>query len=152
MNQRLGWWTLPAAMLVLLRVVTLDGADAREQVAPVDAAASRDVMVLEAAGRRSAPLPAPVPAVAGAVFVAVPALHAGARGSMTIWRRTAAGREAEPWLEFTPKVPSDATLKIAGLAAGCYDFEWRCGDAVLVAEAAAAPGTVELQPAAAPGR
>ncbi|MBL9077989.1 MAG: hypothetical protein JNL08_10825 [Planctomycetes bacterium] len=153
MNERLRWWALPAAMVVLLRVLTLDCAEAtRSARTPVEANGRGDAVVLEAAGRRTPPMPALVPAAEGAFLVALPAAHAGQRGTLTLWRRTASGRDATPWLSLTPRAPADATLKFAGLAAGSYDLEWRLGDAVLVAEAATAPGTAQMQPAAAAPR
>ncbi len=150
MNERLRWWVLPASMIVLLRVVTLDSPARPDPVTAPAVATGATVALLDAAGRRTAPVA--VPATAGAFLVTVPDGHAGQRGELTLWRRTVDGREPTPWLAFTPRVPADATVKVAGLQAGSYDVEWRLGEAVLVAEGAAAPGTVRLQPAAVPPR
>jgi hypothetical protein len=147
MNERLRWWMLPAAMVVLLRVLTLGGSGAgADGYVPVVEAAEPGgtVAVLEASGQRTVPLP--LPATGEALVVAVPAEHAGRRGAMTLWRHLADGREGEPWLELRPRVLADATIKIAGLAAGRYDVELRLGDAVLGADQVAAPGHIVLQP------
>lgn len=149
MNERLPWWVLPGAIIVLLRVVTLGEPDPAPGVAAVDAGArSATTAVLEASSRRGGEVVLPSGG-AGAFVMAVPPAHKGQRGTMQVWRRTAQGREATPWLTLTPRVRTDATIPMAGLAAGRYDIELRFGDVVLVAEDAGAPGNVVLVPLAA---
>jgi hypothetical protein len=148
MNERLAWWVLPGAMLVLLRVVTLGEPETTPPVVAVDASAhGGSTAVLEASGRRLGDIVLPV-GEAGAFMLSVPARHVGVRGDMTLWRRTPQGREASPWLRLRPRVRSDATIPMSGLAAGRYDIELRFGEVVLVAENVVAPGTVVLQPLA----
>lgn len=149
MNERLRWWVLPGAIVVLLRVVTLDaaGGDADSPLA-IDASEHiGSVAVLEAAGRRTEPMPVPVPAPADAACVLrVPERHRGHRGELMLWRRIAGQREATPWLSLRPRVLADATIKLAGLATGSYDFEFRCDGELLAADHAAVPGSIPLAP------
>jgi len=150
MNERLRWWVLPGAIVVLLRVVTLgdSGHDAPPPGAPVEASASGGtVAVLEASGRRSPPQTLPL-TTATAFVVGVPERHRGQRGEMTLWRRIDGQREAGAWLTLRPRVKADGTIPIAGLGAGRYDVALRFDDAVLVAENVTAPGAVSLQPSA----
>jgi len=130
MNERLRWWVLPGAIVVLLRVVTLgdSGHDAPPPGAPVEASASGGtVAVLEASGRRSPPQTLPL-TTATAFVVGVPERHRGQRGEMTLWRRIDGQREAGAWLTLRPRVKADGTIPIAGL--GGADplkllFRWR---------------------------
>lgn len=145
MNQRLRWWVLPGAMIVLLRVVTLGEADPAADVAVVDASnTGARTTVREAASRRSADEPVEID-FARAFVANLATTYAGERGTMRLWRRLPQGREATPWLTFRARVRDDGTLPIAGLAAGRYDVELRLDDALLVAENVTAPGTFVLQ-------
>ena len=152
MNDRLRWWVLPGAMLVLLGVLTLGEPDAAGDVAAVEASdGSGTTAVVGASGRRLGELPLPVGG-AGAFVVTLPVGQARARGTMRLWRRLATGREAQPWLQFRGRVRGDGTIPIAGLAVGDYDVELQLDGAVLWAGAGSAPGTVPLRPAAAAPR
>jgi hypothetical protein len=146
MNERLRWWVLPGAMIVLLRVVTLEQPDdaAAPRGTPVDANSGGFVAVLEGAGHRSGPVAL---SISEALVVSGPRQFAGTRCELTIWRRRNGVRESAPWLELRPLLPADAELPIAGLPAGRYDLELRTGDAgtVLTADDVAAPGRVELR-------
>lgn len=149
MNERLRWWVLPLAIVVLLRVVTL-GEAAPEAVPPalaIEASESgRTIALLEASGQRTGLVA--LPAAAGAFVVSVPTAHRGERGHMTLWRRQDGVREAQPWLTLEPRVAADATIRIAGLAGGRYDVEWRAAGVALVALDAAAPGQADVVPLA----
>jgi hypothetical protein len=150
MNERLRWWVLPGAIVVLLRVVTLGDSDHEvpAPAAPIEASeAGGTVAVLEASGRRSPPQTLPL-STATAFVVGVPERHRGQRGEMTLWRRVDGQREARAWLTLRPRVKADGTIPIAGLGAGRYDVALRFDDAVLVAENVAAPGAVALRPSA----
>src|SRR5687768_1119527 len=122
MAQRLSWWVIPGALVVLCRVATLNGEPAPQVAEPVEATVLPDrVAVREASGRRHAAFPLAAFA-RNAFVVVVPPELAGRKVTMTIWRRLAGGREATPWLTLEPRVRADATLPIAGLAAGRYDL------------------------------
>lgn len=153
MNERLRWWVLPGAMIVLLRVVTLGEPEPMADRSPVDASdRGARTAVLEASSRRLGEAALPL-GDAGAFVMSVAPAHVGRRGTMQLWRRTPQGREALPWLTLQPRVRSDATVPMVGLAAGRYDVELRFDDVVLVAEDVAAPGTAVLvTPAALPPR
>lgn len=155
MAERMRWWVIPGAMVVLLRVVTLaePAEPAEQQAASTAAAAAREpndlVLVRDAAGNRYGPLALGL--VAGqALVLAIPPEHRGQRGVMTIWRRVGGAREPQPWLVFRARVRSDASVPIAGLPGGRYDLEFELGDGQdarrLFAHDAAAPGAVALQP------
>lgn len=160
MADRLRWWVIPGALVVMARVVTLDHAPAATEVpthvvpATAPAKASK---VLEASGRRvrADALPA---FGEQALVVRVPTELAGQRVEMTVWRRGTEGREAKAWLVFAPRVRDDATIPIAGLAAGRYDLVLRCdGEApgnagrVFAADGITAPGQIVFGEAT-PGR
>ncbi len=149
MGKPLRWWVIPGAMVVLLRVVTLDG-PAPDSAAPKEAVSAAaplaDVALLEAAARRIGPVALDASAAAR---IEVATGWAGRRGQMTVWRRIAGAREATPWLEITPRVRDDGTIPFLGLAAGRYDFELTLVDrgrtVLLTGNDAAVPGTVVLK-------
>jgi hypothetical protein len=145
MEQRLHWWAVPGAMFVLLHVLSWEsGGQSANDRTPVDAAASRPAVVIEASGSRIAAMTAP----GSALFVTLPPEFAGQRGEMTIWRRIDGVREETPWLSLRPRLRSDGTLPIAGLLAGQYDLELRFpeGGGEFVAVDVQAPGNAELLP------
>lgn len=123
MADRLRWWVIPAALLVMARVVTLGEPSLDQQPAAVPATGkAHGKQVQEAtAARMRAPADQLDTAGERAFVVALPAELAGARARCTLWRRTANGREAAPWLAFTSTVRDDGTVPISGLAAGRYD-------------------------------
>ncbi|MCU0866807.1 MAG: hypothetical protein MUC36_23730 [Planctomycetes bacterium] len=151
MADRLRWWCVPAGLIVLIGTVALPGGRgdsaamqvAREAVAPNDRVVLRD-----ATGRRTAPVPL-ASLQAGAFVVVLPASCRGRRGTLTLWRCTAQGREASPWLEFPAGGRADATVPIAGLAAGRYDVRFSVAidglQQTFEAAAAKAPGEVTLR-------
>lgn len=142
MVRPLQWWVIPGALVVLLRVVTLDGASTgdRGPGAPAEASAPMaEVAVLDAAGRRLGPSEVDF---GGAAIVALPAEYGGRRGRMTVWRRLDGRREATPWLDLRPRVRGDGTIPIAGLAGGRYDLELEFRDAAPVARFVATDAVV----------
>ncbi|MEO6595588.1 MAG: hypothetical protein ABIP94_12620 [Planctomycetota bacterium] len=151
MTERMRWWVIPGAMIVLLRVVTLGGVSepVEEQSPPVEAVPEVGLAVVrDATSQRRGPRPM----INGELIlvVEVPEQQRGQRGVMTIWRRTNGQREAESWVVLRLRVRNDATLPIACLAAGRYDIEFEFGEGQdtqrLFASAAVVPGTVLLQP------
>jgi hypothetical protein len=148
MNERLRWWVLPGAIVVLLRVVTLGDAGTATSLPVTALDASENfgtVAVLDAAGRRTPPVVVPA-LVAAACVLRVPERHCGRRGELVLWRRIDGRRENSPWLTLRPRVLADATIKIAGLGAGSYDVEFRCEGELLTADQATVPGSIELRP------
>lgn len=147
MADRLRWWVIPAALLVMARVVTL-GEPAIESQPPVVQATGKPRLkdVHEASSTRWH-LPADQLDTNSdrAFVIALPNELAGLRAHCTLWRRTATGREATPWLEFTSTVREDGTVPISGLAVGRYD---------VAVSAQQASSTVEfaVEDAVAPGR
>ena len=154
MADRLSWWVIPGALVVLLRVATLAAPTPEPEVDSVAAPAtvgSGHVVVRDASGERSVPIPA-VDLVRNPFVLTVPADFVGQSGSMTLWRRLSSGREATPWLEVRPRVRSDATIPISGLTPGRYDVELRFDNGgslpcLLRADDRTAPGHVSLVPA-----
>ena len=123
MADRLSWWVIPGALVVLARVVTLGSEPASDAAVARDATAAADQVVLQdASGRRSGPVSWGSLAAA-ALVVTVPGDLAGQQATVAIWRRFDGVREAEVWLTFDAKVRDDATIPIAGLAAGRYDLQ-----------------------------
>lgn len=121
MADRLSWWVIPGALLILLRVATWT--DAGTGPANPGAGAGTEpgtVVVREASGRRLRAVPV-ADWTAGAFVVALPKACAGQVATMTLWRRVDGARERSPWLSLQPTVRADSTIPIAGLAAGCYD-------------------------------
>lgn len=128
MADRLRWWVIPAALLVMARVVTL-GEPALDQQ-PSAVPATGKALGKQAQGKQAHEATAArwrVPAdqidTQGerAFVLALPSEFAGSRARCTLWRRTANGRDAAPWLAFTSTVRGDGTVPISGLAAGHYD-------------------------------
>ncbi len=153
MADRLSWWVIPGALVVLARVLTLAAGEpvSERAVAATAAGAVDQVVVRDAAGQRS--LPFPLSALTETAFVVtVPKALVGQRGTMTLWRRLAGGREPKAWLTFQAKVRADATIPIAGLAKGRYDVELAlaCGTTTksFVVNNATCPGELVLVEAA----
>lgn len=154
MVQPLRWWVIPGALVVLARVVTLGDADAAPPApapapaaAPLVEAAAGPVVVRDASGNRGGPLTL---GVDGALVLSLPAQCTGQRVSLTLWKRSAAGREAQPWLVAEPRVRADAVLPIAGQPAGRYDVEVRYGEGPaqrLQRNDVALPGAVDFRAA-----
>ena len=148
---RLRWWVIPGAMIVLARVVTLGGSEHDGEFVAVDAVAAPErVLATDAAGSRAA-LPFDE-LTAKALVIAVPAELAGERVALTLWRRVDGKREAQPWLAAQPHVRADATLRIAGTPAGTYDVKVVGGERSFARDGVAAPGSVSFAASAAPAR
>lgn len=151
MADRLSWWVIPGALVVLTRVVTL-GAPADDAVRGVarEATHAEDVVVLQdATGRRSKPVAFSALA-ATALLVRLPATTAGRTARIAVWQR-GARPGGLPWLQVDVDVGADGTVPIAGLAAGRYDVRvsFASGQSFAASDVAA-PGTCEpLAPATA---
>jgi hypothetical protein len=152
MAERLSWWVIPGALLVLWRVVLLETpAGVVEGPAPVvQAPAAVDVargpvIVRDASGVRSTPSKLPIE---NALVLYLPLECVGQRVQLSMWRQLDGVREAKPWLEATPRVRADALLPIGGQPAGLYDLEVVYGSGTeathLVRHGVVAPGTVDL--------
>lgn len=144
MADRLRWWVIPGALVVLVRVVTLgvEAENARDVGFVAEASAPLgETTIAEANGPR---LRAMVIDTAGAAMLRFPTAFAGQRGDMVVWRREGGRRASEPWLVLRPRVRDDGTLPFAGLDAGHYDFEFRVDGVTLIANDAAVPGDVSL--------
>jgi len=124
MADRLSWWVIPGALVVLARVVTLGAPEPGvSQAVALEATHVPDPVVLrDAAGRRSEPL-AWDSLVGSALVVKAPSQFAGADAALKVWRRVDGKVEAEAWLSFDARVRDDATIPIAGLPAGRYDVQ-----------------------------
>lgn len=156
MVQPLRWWVIPGALVVLARVVTLGDAPAptapgRSASPPAPlaevAAPAGPVVVRDASGHRQGPLSL---GVDGALVLSLPAECTGQRVSLTLWKRSVAGREVQPWLVAEPRVRADAVLPIAGQPAGRYDVEVRLGEGpaqLLQRNDVALPGAVDFRTA-----
>jgi hypothetical protein len=153
MADRLSWWVIPGALVVLTRVVTL-GSGSAEAPTPVpvvhEASHAEDVVVLrEATGRRSEPR-SWAALTKGALVVHLPRRYAGRTGQVTVWRH---GERNTPQLAVAAPVRDDGSIPIAGLAAGDYDVQvsFGTGGAPVFAErGVVVPG--DCTPAAAPAR
>jgi hypothetical protein len=154
MTTRLRWWVIPAALVVLVRVVTLPATSAVTPTAPATGPAAvpaiglaERVVLRDASGARRGPVA--LPAAASALLLECGAELAAQRVQVRLWRCQAGAREAAPWLEFVPVVPAAGVLPIAGLAPGSYDLEVRSssGDVVLSATGVAVPGRWPSAPA-----
>ncbi len=150
MAERMRWWVIPGALVVLMRVVTLEG-QAPASAPTCDVAIEADegpglVVLRDAAGQRTGPVAF---GSSLALVVSMPAECVNQRGVMTIWRRLDGAREREPWLVMRPRVRSDATVPIAGLSTGHYDLEMQFGDGEdglrLLAPDAEVPGEVTMR-------
>lgn len=124
MADRLSWWVIPGALVVLARVVTLGHVEpGPDDAVALEATAAADAVVLQdASGRRSGPVSWSSLA-STALVVTLPGDLAGQTATVALWRRFDGVREADVWLSFDAKVRDDATLPIAGLAAGRYDLQ-----------------------------
>ncbi|HEU4419713.1 MAG TPA: hypothetical protein VFT55_12300 [Planctomycetota bacterium] len=122
MDERMRWWVIPGALVVLLRVVTLEGT-VGETWQPDDADDVEGVVVLRDATGSSGGKVAEA-----ACIVSLPAEQIGLRGVMTVWRRLDGERERTPRLVLRSRVRSDATVPVAGLAKGRYDLEMVFGE------------------------
>lgn len=159
MATRLSWWTIPATVVVLVRVVTLDPkpdaaiAEPAGEPAPAVAAADpppapgADMVVLrDAAGSRLGPLPL---SFDDALVLRVPAALARQRVDFTLRRHLPHAEQPSLWLRGAPLVRDDATIPILGLPAGRYTVElsWRerGEDRRLGCDEVVAPGTVDLR-------
>lgn len=148
MADRLSWWVIPGALFILLRVATWTdaGGGTANRSAGVGAEPG-PVVVREASGRRLRAVPA-ADWSASAFVVALPKAFAGQVATMTLWRRVDGVRERSPWLSLQPTVRGDATIPIAGLAAGSYDVvvSFGAGPArqSFAANGAQAPGDLAL--------
>jgi hypothetical protein len=152
MADRLSWWVIPGALVILARVVTLGSEPQPATHEPVPATAIDDPVVLQdASGRRSDVL-SWSELTASALVLAVPQAQVGGKATVTLWRRIDGRREAKPWFEAPCQVRDDGTISIAGLPAGAYDAQVALGvggDArSFAASAIQAPGRVTM--AAAP--
>lgn len=159
MAGRLTWWAMPAAIVVLVRVVTLDPAQPRQPAPspPRPAAVASatlplpaigpvigPVIVTDASGVRRGPLLLPTDT---ALILRLPAAAAGCRVRLALRRYDADGAP-QPWVEATPRVRDDATLPMLGLPAGDYAavIEWAAADRPWRIERdVVAPGTAELR-------
>ena len=153
MADRLSWWVIPGALVVLLNVASW--ANSTPPSAPGKPPAGERgadlVVVRDASGERAAPVPHDV-LTAAPLVLAMPAALVGQRGAMTVWRRIDGVRDQTPWLTLRARVRSDATIALAGLAAGRYDLELTfAGEpaaTVFAANDVQAPGEVALVAAA----
>lgn len=144
MADRLRWWVIPGALVVMARVVTLESGDAAApRSVPVEATSSRATPAAQdaSAGHLRVPLAATAVGSAQAFVLELPATLAGRRVETTVWRAGDA-HAGEPWLRFSSTVRSDGTIPVAGLAAGRYDVEVHDP----------AGGSFGLRSVAAPGR
>ncbi|MBL8735176.1 MAG: hypothetical protein JNL12_01985 [Planctomycetes bacterium] len=124
MADRLRWWVIPGALVVMARVVTLESGDPAAHTGPVEATSSRAVPAAhEAVGPTlRMPLAATAVGTKQAFVLELPATLAGHRVETRVWRAGEAPH-GEPWLQFSSTVRSDGTIPVAGLAAGRYDVE-----------------------------
>lgn len=149
MAERLAWWAIPGAMLVMLRVATLEP---RRSSEPTPLAASAAAMVAQpsavhlrdASGARREVLFNP--ASERVLRLRLPSQYIGERAALTLWRRVDGAREPQPWLSFTTTLRNDATVPIVGLPSSLYDVEATVGGRTFAARGAAMPDVVELQP------
>jgi hypothetical protein len=155
MAERLAWWAIPGAMLVMLRVATLEprrsGESVPTGVAPAASASLAAgvaqpsfVQLRDASGARLDVLLNP--AAERVLRLRLPSEHIGERAALTLWRRVDGGREPQSWLQFTTTLRNDATVPIVGLPSSLYDVEATVGGRTFVARGAAMPDVVELAP------
>lgn len=144
MADRLRWWVIPGALVVMARVVTLESGDAATPAeVPVEASSERAAPAAQDASGPTLRVPLAATAVGTkqAFVLELPATLAGRQVETTVWRAGDAHR-GEPWLHFTSTVRSDGTIPVAGLAPGRYDVEVHDP----------AGGSFGLRSVAAPGR
>jgi hypothetical protein len=153
MADRLSWWVIPGALVVLARVATLVGGDsANGRAGALDAPANLDPVVLQdATGHRSVARSWNT-LTTNALVLALPAGHSGEQATVTLWRRRSGEVEATAWLTFPAKVRDDGTIPVGGLDAGQYDVRavFAAGGETCSASDVAAPGQCSLSTAAAP--
>lgn len=147
------WWLIPAALLVMARVVTLgEPAEATLPAVPATGKLQQKQVHEATALRLHVRSDQLDTAAERAFFLAVPAEFAGLRAKVTLWRRSANGRENTPWLVFAATVRVDGTVPISGLAAGRYDVAVQlptAGEATTFAvDDAMAPGRADMTAAA----
>lgn len=140
------WWWSPAALLLLLGVLTLverEPAAGPERAGPPSTNASPagvvpgdQVIVRDASGRRAQLGLAPTQAL----ILSFPDELRGQRVTMQVFRRIDGEREDAPWLTLTPRVRADGTIPMAGMAAGDYVVEVAHGDVALPPAFVTAPG------------
>lgn len=142
MADRLRWWVIPGAVLVLARVVTLPPRqeDAAAQV-PATARAAF-VMARDAAGHRQ-PLALPATS-ARALRLSLPTELVGERVQVVLWRLQDGVREPAEWLRFSCTLRPDGIVPILGLPAGPYDVQAEVAGRAFLAVGAAMPDTVKL--------
>jgi hypothetical protein len=155
MAQRLSWWAIPGTLVVLGHVVTLG----RSETPPAATAPAFEgtsaaplVVVRDAAGRRSAPLPLAA-LTAGALRLHVPGPRPARPVHVTLWRTVGGVREDRPWLQCDAPVRADGAIAIGGLPAGVYDVRCELPDGRIArANGVDAPGraTLRASPAATP--
>lgn len=155
MAERLAWWAIPGALLVMLRVATLEPRRSGEPT-PTPPPAARQaslapalvqpsfVHLRDASGARQEVLLDP--AAAPVLRLRLPPQYLGERVALTLWRRVDGAREPQPWLSFSTTLRNDATVPIVGLPSSQYDVEAMVGGRTFVARGAAMPGVVELSP------
>ena len=139
------WWVIPGALLVLLRVVTLEGPVSGIERSRDGADEASAIVLREAMGS-----PGKAGVVDAACIVSLPADQIGNRGVMTVWRRLDGQRERTPRLVLRSRVRSDATVPVAGLARGRYDLEMVFGEGPgrhFAASNVQVPGPVTLREA-----
>ncbi|MFM1872817.1 MAG: hypothetical protein RL398_2239 [Planctomycetota bacterium] len=141
MAERLRWWVIPGAVLVLARVVTLPPRDV--SVLPSEATAKATFVVArDAAGHRQ-PLALPATS-ARALRLSLPTELVGERVQVVLWRLQDGVREPAEWLRFSCTLRPDALVPILGLPAGEYDVEAEAAGRAFLAVGAAMPDTVTL--------
>jgi hypothetical protein len=146
MDERMRWWVIPGALVVLLRVVTLEGPGGGTGQSPDGADDTTAAVLRDATGSSGSK----AGVAEAACIVSLPAEQIGLRGVMTIWRRLDGEREHTPRLVLRSRVRSDATVPVAGLANGRYDLEMVFGDGSgrhFTASNVQVPGPVTLRAA-----
>ena len=128
MAERLRWWVIPGAVVVLLRIVTLEsgpGPALRAATGSSPVTSVGPVVARDASGQRSAAMLLSVP---DAFVLRLPGDWAGLRVDMRAWRCIDGVRDATPWFTAAPRVRRDAILPIAGMQRGSYDVEITTGE------------------------
>ncbi|MBK8100147.1 MAG: hypothetical protein IPK26_23850 [Planctomycetes bacterium] len=116
-----GWWAVPVGcVLMLLFVGTV--APPTAATSPKIAPPTERVVVQDASGNRSAPVPL-VALTTGAVILEFDRTHIGRRVHLRIWSHDSP-RDQPPQLDLRPRVRNDATIPIAGLATGRHHVVW----------------------------
>ena len=131
MATRLAWWTIPATVVVLVRVVTLEpkakvephqapSVVAAAEVAAEPVSAVEHVVLRDATGARTGPVRF---AREEALVLQLPKALGRQRVDFTLHRYLLDQDEPSLWLHGTPRPRSDGTLPILGLPAGRYALE-----------------------------